>query len=163
MADESWAWAPGYVGRYLVSDRGRVMSLPADGRRGRVLATTRQDTGYEKVNLSRDGEVRSLKVHRLVLEAFRGRMPEGTEVNHRNGDKADNRLENLEAVTHAQNMAHARDELRRTFGRKLDMARARLVRESDVPARVLAERFGVSAYTIRAIKRNERYREAIDG
>lgn len=53
------------------------------------------------------GRGNTKNIHRLVWEAFHGAIPPGFEVNHRNGDKTDNRLENLELVTRSENMAHA--------------------------------------------------------
>lgn len=60
--------------------------------------------GYEKVE--HDG-ARYVSVHRLVWEAVHGRIPDGLVVNHKNGDRADNRITNLEAVTQGENCAHA--------------------------------------------------------
>lgn len=61
------------------------------------------------VRLSRDGDSRTAPVHRLVLEAFEGPPPEGCEPNHIDGDKGNNALDNLEWVTHSQNVQHAYD------------------------------------------------------
>jgi hypothetical protein len=46
-------------------------------------------------------------VHRLVYESFRGPIPDGLEINHIDGNKKNNSLENLEAVTRKQNLHHA--------------------------------------------------------
>lgn len=46
-------------------------------------------------------------VHRLVWEAFNGPIPEGLEINHKNRNRADNRLENLELLTHLENMRYS--------------------------------------------------------
>lgn len=59
--------------------------------------------GYKLVNLNGS----SLSVHRLVCEAFNGPIPKGYVVNHIDGNKANNNIENLEAVTPKQNMQHA--------------------------------------------------------
>jgi DNA-binding NarL/FixJ family response regulator len=47
--------------------------------------------------------------HRIVYECFCGLIPEGMEINHKNGNKLDNRIANLEVVTRQQNMRHAYD------------------------------------------------------
>ncbi|MDX3067154.1 HNH endonuclease [Streptomyces sp. ND04-05B] len=61
--------------------------------------------GYEKIE--HDGQ-KAVSVHRLVFEAVKGPMPDGLVVNHINSDRSDNRPENLEAVTHVDNMWHMR-------------------------------------------------------
>ena len=55
--------------------------------------------GYLNVRLPRDGRWRTYKAHRLVWEWYHGPIPPGQQVNHRNLDKSDNRIENLELVT----------------------------------------------------------------
>jgi hypothetical protein len=63
--------------------------------------------GYRKVQVKTAEGIKNRLVHRLVLEAWVGPCPEGCVTNHKNGNKADNRLENLEYCTQSQNMAHS--------------------------------------------------------
>lgn len=65
--------------------------------------------GYRYTTLSKDGKPAQHRVHRLVWEAFNGAIPGRLEVNHRNLVRDDNRLENLELLTHRQNVQHAFD------------------------------------------------------
>ena len=58
---------------------------------------------------SKDGKYKHRPIHRVLWEAFNGRIPKGLEVNHINLNRQDNRLENLELVTHQQNIKHAID------------------------------------------------------
>ena len=91
--------------RYLVSDRGDVYSLK--GRDARRLSATLDNYGYPRVDLygrGRGSRVTS-RVYLLVALAFLGDAP-GRVVNHRNGDKRDARLSNLEFCTHAENTRH---------------------------------------------------------
>lgn len=108
---ETWKDIPGYEGYYQVSDRGRVQSLPRtvtrDGRPyrrlpGRALRPQSQNSGHLHVSLCKGGR-KLCRVHRLVLEAFVGPCPPGGECLHRNGNPADNRLENLRWGTHREN------------------------------------------------------------
>lgn len=62
--------------------------------------------GYAKVQLCRNAEYTHKAIHRLVWEAFNGPIFGRLEINHKNLDRADNRLENLELVTHQQNAQH---------------------------------------------------------
>jgi hypothetical protein len=107
---ERWRPIPGYEGSYEVSDLGSVRSLDRitdRGRkwRGRTLAPAVMPRGYLIVTLWRDGKQRSALVHRLVLSAFVGPAPDGTEALHGDGDPANNMLSNLSWGTHAENQA----------------------------------------------------------
>src|SRR3954454_21758741 len=105
MDIETWRPVPGYEGLYEVSDRGRVKSF----RRGKLLALVVNKRGYVQCNLYKRGRVKNFLVHRLVSLAFFGKIPVGIQVNHKDCDKENNRLENLELVTAEQNRQHARD------------------------------------------------------
>ena len=111
---EQWRPVVGYEGFYEVSDHGRVRSLDrmvtrqATGvrlfRRGMMLRGTPNGSGHLKVDLRRDGERSSRFVHRLVLEAFVGPCPDGSQCCHWNDVPDDNRLSNLRWDTPSQNL-----------------------------------------------------------
>jgi hypothetical protein len=107
---EQWRSIAGFYGFYEVSDLGRVRSLDRIVPRGNHTKTIRGVVlrpgpmrGYLFVNIARDGEVKNRKIHHLVLETFIGPCPEGHECRHHNGNRADNRLENLSWGTPMQN------------------------------------------------------------
>ena len=111
---EAWKAIPGYEGLYEVSDLGRVRSLDRMiklhhggeyRRKGRIRKLVANNDGYLNVALSKEGEQRLYKVHRLVLEAFVGQPKEEQEACHNNGDRSDNRLSNLRWGTKKENMA----------------------------------------------------------
>lgn len=113
---EEWRSIQGYEGLYEVSNRGRVRSLPRKdfaGRRlkGRILAPGTKSNGYLSVNLS-FGEKKNIHIHDLVTSAFLGKKPKGHEVNHIDYDRSNNRVENLEYVTHSENVLHSIDNIR---------------------------------------------------
>src|SRR5262249_61995747 len=66
-------------------------------------------TGYHQVNFYLEGRVKHFYVHRLVAAAFIKPIPDGMEVNHKDGDKSNNDVENLEIVTSEENLRHARE------------------------------------------------------
>lgn len=101
MAEE-WRDIPGYEGRYQVSDQGRVRNIA-----GHVLARNLQNSGYYIVHLYNGGRAtrKPHLIHRLVLAAFVG--IDDAHCNHKDGDKANNVLSNLERVTRSENMLHA--------------------------------------------------------
>ena len=88
--------------RYEVSDLGEVR-----GPSGRVLKPTLMQIGYYSVAISLGNhKVVRQYVHRLVAEAFLGELSDDVVVNHKNHDKLDNRLENLELVSRGHNAEH---------------------------------------------------------
>ena len=99
---EIWRDIKSFENLYQVSRQGDVWSI----RKQRLLKPAIQTGGYLMVSLSRNGKGSSKLIHRLVVESFVGEIAIGMEVNHINGIKIDNRLENLEVVTHTQNVNH---------------------------------------------------------
>lgn len=110
---EEWKAVKGYEGFYEVSSLGRVRSLPRRSTSGRVLKQyVNRRNGYCYVNLSKHSKAGNARVHCLVMAAFDpvdkkpGFDPEHT-INHIDGDKTNNRLENLEWCTQSENQKHA--------------------------------------------------------
>ena len=79
---------------YQVSNMGRVKSLKFG--KEKILKNIKNNYGYLIVNLSKEGEIKVFKVHRLVASAFIDNPNNLPEVNHINEDKTDNRVNNLE-------------------------------------------------------------------
>lgn len=101
-------WRPFFDGAYEVSSRGRVRRA-RPGRKtdtGRLMKLVKASNGYYSVGPTKGGRNVTMMVHALVAEAFLG-PPNGRHVNHRDGDKLNNDLSNLEYVTRKGNMEHA--------------------------------------------------------
>lgn len=166
MADESvaerWLAVPGYEGSYEVSDQGRVRSLDrvvhtSDGKvrlfPGVTLKTDVQRGGYVYAKLPR---AHARRVHRLVLLAFVGPAPRGTQCRHLNGRPADNRLANLAWGTWRENHADQRRHGTELRGERHGRARLTKSQVLDIRARSakgesgysLAAEYGVSAGAI---------------
>lgn len=114
---ETWKDIKGYEGKYQVSNLGRVKSLYRTNydinsssyrmiKQEKILKLN-CDNRYVYVELFKDGERKNPKVHRLVLETFNPTNNKDLEINHIDGNKLNNRLENLEWVTHSENMVHS--------------------------------------------------------
>ena len=163
-SDERWRWVAGYEGRYMVSDQGRLIAVPTDGRDGVTMAP-RISNGYIKATLSRNGEPESVGMHRLVARAFCPGYRAGLEVNHKNGDKADNRAENLEWVTRSENELHKSRVLKvgheHRRARRFTDDQIREIRTSSIGTRPIARMFGVTPTAIRQIRTRKSYQEVI--
>lgn len=156
--DEQWKTVDGTD--YAVSNLGRVMNT----RRGTFLRPSLSSRGYPCVYM---GKTRS--VHPLVATAFLGPRPTLThQVNHKDGDKTNNRADNLEWVTPRQNVRHAYDVLGRVGkctkplrGESNGFSKLTAAKVAEIRARLsggemavaVAKSFGVSPSNISCIVR----------
>jgi len=135
-ATEEWRAIAGREGEYEVSSLGRVRSLDrvlADGRRrkGQILAPRFGATGYVTTCL---GAGNYRLVHRLVVEAFIGPIPEGQDVRHLDGSRTNNVPENLCYGTRLENMADQRRHGTHGNTVKTHCPRGHLLREPNLVA-----------------------------
>lgn len=107
---EIWKDIQGYEGYYQVSNLGRVKSFPRRGthiNKIHILKPSKNRKGYYQVVLSKNSEYQSKKIHRLVAKAFLENPNNYQQVNHIDGNKENNRVDNLEWCTNEYNMKHA--------------------------------------------------------
>ena len=105
----------GYEDSYIVTDTGNVYSLPRkiyNGKgyyeyKGKKMKQVLNHKGYPCVYLSKNGKDKYMSVHRLVAMAFIPNPNNLPQVNHKNGNKIDNRVGNLEWCTNSENQLHA--------------------------------------------------------
>jgi hypothetical protein len=116
---EIWKDIDGYHGVYMVSNFGNVKSLDrkvnqilSNGKiriqsyKGIIMKPIVSKFGYLMIMLN-NGKSKNCSVHRLVAKAFIPNPENKKEVNHKNGVKTDNRVQNLEWCTHSENIHHA--------------------------------------------------------
>lgn len=105
LEKEQWRDIDGYNGMYQVSDLGRVRSKKYGD--WRVLKPRKSGCGYFSVTLSENGQLRYFLVHRLVAQAFIPNDDESkTQINHRDEDKQNNKVSNLEYCTAQYNLTY---------------------------------------------------------
>lgn len=103
--DEIWKPIAGYEGTYEISNLGRVKRLKGfHCRADRILKPKKSKSGYLYVNLSQDNKAKPKTVHRIVAETFLPNPDNLPQVNHKDEDKANNCVSNLEWCTVSQNI-----------------------------------------------------------
>lgn len=108
---EIWRDIEGFEGLYKVSNLGKIKSFYKNGKT-KILKPVPNFKGYERVSLcDRQGHKKIFCVHRLVGKAFILNPHNKSQINHINGNKRDNKIENLEWVTPQENCIH-RSKLR---------------------------------------------------
>lgn len=129
------------IGHYIVHSDGTIISKKLK----RPLKPTNM-MGYRRVKFYDNKSKKCLLVHRLVAQIFIPNPLNLPEVNHKNGIKTDNRFENLEWVTHAQNIQHAYDNgmIRRTYRKKFDHSKIIERRTSGASVTQICNEFKIS-------------------
>lgn len=160
--EKHWRPVLGFEEFYEVSECGAVRRIKTQGGRPsfrELKPGFRRD--YFNFTLSVGNTQRTFAAHRMVWEAANGPLPAGTQINHKNGDKRDNRLVNLEPCTASENMKHAynvlgRDVRRPQIGSKNgrsklteeDVSLVFAMRREGFSQQKIADRFGVDQTSI---------------
>lgn len=168
---ELWKPIPGYENLYEVSSLGRIRSFDKRVDSGkchrffpnRFLRFGKDKKGYYRCALSNKGMSKTYKVHRLVAQAFIPNPNNLPQVNHIDGDKTNNCVDNLEWCTQSQNMKHAFDNgLNRNNGENNPAAKLSyddieyikspyIARDENFSTVALAQKFKVHRKTISRI------------
>ncbi|MDN6655529.1 HNH endonuclease [Bifidobacterium crudilactis] len=146
---------------YETNECGDVRSIERvitckDGRRmkihSRILTQSNYGNGYHFVTLWKGNKSFMLYAHRVVAETFLPNPENLPVVNHKNGNKVDNRIQNLEWVTYSENNTHAYRTGLKSACTKLDEDDVRFIRRSNDTGAALCRHFNVSPATISQIR-----------
>lgn len=168
--EEIWKDIPGYDGVYQVSNLGRVKSFKHG--KTRIMKSCDNSRGYLAIQLQKDGITKHHNIHRLVASAFFGQSDK--QINHKDFDRSNNKLENLEYCTQKENSKHALDNGRKGIFRTGDVIGSnnknsklkdndiliiRTIRKvSDITNTQIAKLFDVSQSTIGAILKSRTWK-----
>lgn len=167
---EKWKAVVFFEGSYEVSNFGQVKSLAREkNNKGKIQKIQERilrqaKTNYPSVSLWLEGVLKVKKVHRIVAEAWLPNPDHKPEVNHKDGNRFNNHVNNLEWATRKENTHHAMVNKLMPSGEshkksKLNARDVNDIRSSSEPQRVLAQRFGVSQSNISFIKNNLAWRD----
>ena len=106
---EQWKESSMVGDKYLISSNGRIKSLYSQ----KILKPVKRKDGYSVYSIWNNGIQKTFLAHRIICDAFIGKIQPTKEVNHKNGDKSDNRIDNLEYVTHSENSLHMTNVLKK--------------------------------------------------
>lgn len=135
---ENWKTIPGYE-NYAISDKGNVKSMRFD----RILKPANSDAGYLYVNLVANKLTKSTAVHRLVIENFTSVKPdENYVVDHIDGNKNNNLVENLQWVSIKENTTRYYNN----FDKKSEILR---LHKEGLNYKAIQEKVGMSMHTVR--------------
>ncbi len=174
---EIWKQIPGFD-KYKVSNLGRVKSIRREiidinkNKRlikEKILKVTIDKNGYFSVGLYKNSDKpKMLRVHRLVLLAFNGQS--FLACNHKDLDKTNNKLENLEYVTNKENTAHARSLKKwghrdaKHFNSKVgfkELVEILYMRALSVPTKAISFGYGIREDYIKSLKYRANYKKAM--
>lgn len=156
----------GYEDRYEISSDGHVWRTPRKYSPHYKELTPYKNNGYMSVVLSKNGKSELKKVHRLIAVAFIENPNSLKEVNHINNKRDDNRIQNLEWVTHARNMQHAGEVgvLKKGLNHwavkltEKDVKEIRFLRTKGLLYRELASKFSIGLTQVGSIIKGRKWK-----
>ena len=110
--EEIWKEIPGFEGLYQVSNYGEIRSTPRRGTAGGVMKGHVDQKGYINITLRKDGMQYTQKLHRLIAITFIPNPHNYPEINHKDENKQNNRVDNLEWCTTSYNHEYGTRTLR---------------------------------------------------
>lgn len=142
--NEIWKSIEGYEGMYEVSSIGKIKGIPRKFRTNTKILKPLINikNKYTYVQLSTGGKIKAVRVHRIVAMAFIPNTDNKPYVNHKDGNKSNNCLDNLEWVTESENTQHALDndliaKGEKSYLSKISLETAKYIKYSNKSVRAL--------------------------
>lgn len=170
LPDEIWRDIKDFAGYYQISTKGRIKSF----HRGKITILNQQIThdGYLRIELRRPGKIRRCGIHIIVTETFLLNPNNLPEVNHEDGVKSNNCVENLKWVTKSENRRHAIEmglvksgcddpDAVLTAEQVREIRRDCIPRNSEFGFCAFARKFNVSKTTVSEVYYRKRYRNVV--
>ena len=168
LPGEIWAWISGYENFYKISTKGRIKSFYKN--KETILKQNIVGYGYLRVHLCKNKQAKDLYIHRLVAETFIPNPENLPEVDHWDGNKLNNCVENLRWVTSSENKQAAIKNGSTKIGTKNRLSKltaddVRYIRSKYIPydkeygANALARKFNVSLACIQHVINRVSYRD----
>ena len=157
---EIWKDIKGFEKLYQVSNKGRVKSLVRKGRLNeRILKNMIGTKNYLQVSIYKNKKLRTIKVHRLVAETFIPNPENKPQVNHKKGNKKDNRAWMLEWVTTLENSDHAKLHNLKRVAKGEKCGQSKLTNKQIIKIRLLKDKKSISDLSklFKVTKQNIRY------
>ena len=157
LTERVWRRVKNYENLYVINSHGEIMNV----KTGKFLKHTKLNTGYYSVALrGYNGKFKRFLLHRLLAESFIDNLNNKPMVNHKDGDKTNNNLNNLEWCTLAENLKHAAEHDLYTKGSnhyrsnltEEDVFEIKLMIKFHIPTKKIAELYNVKSYNISDIK-----------
>lgn len=162
---ERWEDIKGY-NAYQVSDRGRIKSHNGRwSKKSKILKPVDNSYGYKRVTLVKGGEKKNVYIHRIVAETFIPNPNRKRCINHKDGNKSNNRSDNIEWCTHQENTEHMYKKLgvrmpsgENHWASKLTNKEVLEIRVADGTQKEIASKYGISRSAVSFIKNKKRWR-----
>ena len=133
---EIWKDIPGYEGLYQISNLGNVKSLPRKVNKRKceeiIKVPTISNKGYYRISLCKNGKIKYYAIHRLVAEAFISNHNNLPCVNHKDCNKQNNNVDNLEWCTYSYNNMYKNHNLKKYISASINFLRREYPNKSDL-------------------------------